>query len=407
MSVGEGRRPAVVVGAGPVGLTAALALRGLGVPALVLESGPADRLRAGSRAIYLHSATLEVLRRLSTTLVDDLVAHGLVWRTQRTCFRGREVYSRTYAPPPADRMPHFTCLPQVETERYLLRACKDAGVEFAWDQQVTDTVAGPDGVELRTEAGGRWEADYVIAADGGRSAVRDAVGVTMEGSRSDGWYVVVDVEEDPDDPLPVERAFHYQHPEVDHRNVLLVPFAGHWRVDLQCHDADDPEAFSGDEGVRRWLPKVLPSKYADRVSWVSTYRFLQVVANDFADEHRRVLLGGEAGHLFAPFGARGLNSGVPDADAAATAVHTALDGATPARSWAAVEAFARSRRAAALFNRSAAGAALEHLRPGPVLRSRIQAAAALSPVHERFGRWLETAPYGPRGRPPGNVLYKY
>ena len=407
MTAGEDRRPAVVVGAGPVGLTAALALRGLGVPALVLEAGPADRLRAGSRAIYMHSATLDVLGRLSPGLVEDLVTHGLVWRTQRTYFRGREVYARSYAPPPPGTLPHFTCLPQVETERYLLRAAKDAGVQFAWDQRVVEATAGPDGVDLVTEAGDRWKARYVIAADGGRSAVRESVGVRMEGSRSEGWYVVVDAEEDPADPLPVERVFHYQHPAVGGRNVLLVPFAGHWRIDLQCHDEDDPEAFSGAEGVRRWLPKVMPAKYADRVSWVSTYRFLQVVADDFADAQRRVLLAGEAGHLFAPFGARGLNSGVPDADAAAAAVHTALDAGTPARARAAVEEFARSRRAAAMFNRAAAGAALAHLRPDPLLRTRIQVAAALSPLHERFGRWLETAPYGPRGAPPTSHLYRY
>lgn len=401
------RRPVLVVGAGPVGMTAALALRALGVPVTVLEAGPVDRLRPGSRAIFLHAATLEVLGRLSPQVAEDLVTHGLVWQTKRTVFRGREVYAKTYPPPAPGAMPHFTCLPQVETERFLLRACKDAGVEFAWEQQVTDVASKPDGVVLTTEAGEQWPADYVIAADGARSAVREALGLAMEGSRSDGWYVVVDAAEDSGDPLPVERVFHYQHPAVGYRNVLMVPFAGHWRIDLQCHDDDDPEAFGGEEGVRRWLPKVMPASYADRVTWVSTYRFLQVVANDFADENRRVLLAGEAGHLFAPFGARGLNSGVPDADAAATAVHTALDAATPARARAAVEEFARSRRSAALFNCAAAGAALAHLRPGPLRRVRIHAAAALSPVAGAFGRWLESAPYGPRGVPPTNTVYKY
>lgn len=76
---------------------------------------------------------------------------------------------------------------------------------------------------------------------------------------------------------------------------MLVPFDGGWRIDLQLFD-DDPTEYSGTEGVRRWLPKVMDAKYADRITWVSTYQFLQVVAEDFTD--RRVVLVGEAAHLF-------------------------------------------------------------------------------------------------------------
>ncbi|GAA4712511.1 FAD-dependent oxidoreductase [Phytohabitans rumicis] len=400
-------RPVVVVGAGPVGMSAALALRALGRPATVLEAGTEDRLRPGSRAIFVHGATLEVLDRSSPGLAGDLAAHGLVWQTKRTFYAGRQVFARTYPPPAAGVLPHFTSLPQVETERYLLQACKAAGVEFVWNAEVVDAVAGPDGVTLTTVAGTRWSAEYAIAADGSRSAVRKALGVPMEGSRSDGWYVVVDVEEDPGDPMPVERVFHYAHPRVDGRNVLLVPFAGGWRVDLQLHDGDDPERLSHGDGLRGWLRAVLPPAYAERVAWASTYQFLQVVADDLADPYRRVLLAGEAAHLFAPFGARGMNSGVPDADAAAAAVHLALSTPVPARARAAVEDFALSRRRAALFNRDAAGAALAHLRPGPRERAALEEAARGADRDESFGHWLDTAPYGPRDLPPGNTIYKY
>ena len=119
--------------------------------------------------------------------------------------------------------------------------------------------------------------------------------------------------------------------------MLQVPFAGHWRVDLQCHAHDDPDAFSGPDGVRRWLPLVMPARYAERVTWVSTYVFRQAVADRFTDPARRVLLVGEAAHVFAPFGARGLNSGIPDAFIAARAVRAALcaprSGDEPSRPW--------------------------------------------------------------------------
>ncbi|MEJ3747977.1 FAD-dependent oxidoreductase [Actinomycetes bacterium KLBMP 9797] len=408
----QNHRPVVVVGAGPVGMAAALSLRALGRPATVLEAGGQDRLRPGSRAIFVHRATLEVLDRSCPGLAGDLAAHGLVWQTKRTFYGGQQVFARSYPPPEPGTLPHFTSLPQIETERYLLQACKAAGVEFVWNAEIVGAHSDVDGVRLTTAAGDQWTAEYVIAADGSHSAVRKAVGVAMEGSRSDGWYIVVDVEEvdtaeDAAAPLPVERVFHYAHPAVDGRNVLLVPFSGGWRVDLQLHDGDDPDALSAGDGLRAWLRAVLPPGYAERVSWASTYQFLQVVADDFADRYRRVLLAGEAAHLFAPFGARGMNSGVPDADAAAAAVHVALSTTLPARARAAVDDFAVSRRRAALFNRDAAGAALAHLRPDEEGRARLEEAARGAAQDERHGHWLDVAPYGPRELPPGNTIYKY
>jgi 3-(3-hydroxy-phenyl)propionate hydroxylase len=181
---------------------------------------------------------------------------------------------------------------------------------------------------------------------------------------------------------------------VDGLTVLRVPFAGGFQIDLQGRDGDPPEAYGTLEAVRRWLPSVVGEGYDDRILWVSTYRFLQVVADRFADEHRRVLLVGEAAHLFPPFGARGMNSGIADADAAADAVLTAL--ADPQRAGEAVEEFATTRNAAARYNSDAAGAALAQLRPGRVVRAKQLAAAALAPVVPQCGSWLEHAPYGPR-----------
>ena len=161
--------------------------------------------------------------------------------------------------------------------------------------------------------------------------MRSSLEIPLEGPRTENAFVIVDTAEDADAPLPVERVFHYEHPAVDGRNVLFVPFAGHWRVDLQCRPDDDAEAFSGTAGVARWLPEVMDAKYAERVTWVSTYVFLQVLAREFVDPERRVLLVGEAAHLFAPFGARGLNSGIPDAIVAARAIRSALDAAIAGR----------------------------------------------------------------------------
>ncbi|MFD0394105.1 FAD-dependent monooxygenase [Streptomyces nogalater] len=216
---------------------------------------------------------------------------------------------------------------------------------------------------LKDATGREWQADYVVAADGSRSALRAAIDSPLQGPRSRNTFVVVDLDDDPEhNPLPMERVFHYRHPNVGGRNVLTVPFAGGWRVDLNLLVNDDPERFVSPEGLRRWIPRILPEAYGDRVRWVSTYRFAQQVAERFTDTHRRILLTGEAAHLFAPFGARGMNSSVPDAIRAVEAITQALDdGRDPAAAGAAIARFAQDRKEAATYNRACASAALEHM----------------------------------------------
>jgi 3-(3-hydroxy-phenyl)propionate hydroxylase len=388
-------RDSVIVGAGPVGLAAALAVRATGRPVTVVEAGEADRVRPGSRAIFLHKVTLQVLERIRPGLGGELARHGLAWGTRRTMYRGREVYNRTYPPAPPGVLPAATNLPQVVTERVLLEAAIDAGVEFIWSAPVTGVTANRQGVLIDTERG-PITARYVIGADGARSAVRESAGLSLEGPRTSNAFVIVDTALDPANPLPLERIFHYEHPGVGFRNVLFVPFAGHWRVDLQCRKGDDPDAFSSAVGVRKWLAKVMPATYADRVTWVSTYVFRQAIANQFTDAGRRILLAGEAAHVFAPFGARGLNSGIADAFVAARAIDTALRADAVSDAERAIQAFAQSRRAAAERNRAASSAALTHLEAhSPVRRAIRRIAGRVSPSVPAIGRWMDQAPFGP------------
>ncbi|MFI6930091.1 FAD-dependent monooxygenase [Streptomyces sp. NPDC050287] len=393
----------LVVGAGPVGLSAALALRAHGLPVLLLEADPRGRERPGSRALFVHRETLRLLDGMRPGLADEITSYGRTWQTRRTLYRGREVYSRTYPPPTGT--PPFTSLRQVDTERFLRAACERAGVEFLWDARVTDVHSTATGVRLTGEDGRVWSGGFAIAADGARSTLRRGLGIAMEGSHGEGFHVVVDVADIPGAELPLERVFHYEHPGVGGRSVMRVPFTGGFQIDLQCRDDDRQEEYGSEEAVRRWLPSVVGDGYAERILWVSTYRFLRKVAASFTDPHGRVLLVGEAAHLFPPFGARGMNSGIADAaaaaDAVATATATADSDAVAAGTAAAVAAFAEARRAAALFNSAAAGEALDHLRPRRrIVRIKQRAAAALAPVLPQCGSWLEHAPYGPRGGAP-------
>lgn len=386
----------IVVGAGPVGLFAALALRAHRVPVVLLEADPVTRQRTGSRALYVHGKSLALLESTSPGLGAELAVQGVLWNVRRTLYRGKQVYAREFPPhDPARGLPPFTSLRQSETERLLLAACERAGVDVRWNQPVTEVVAHSGGVTVATADGTTWSGTHVVGADGARSIVRRCTGTSLDGSAAEGFHVVVDIADDPCGTPSLARVMHYEHPAADGRGVLVVPYANGFQVDVQSRAGDSPDVLASPQEVRRWLPELIGPTPPDRVTAISVYRFLQLIADDFTDPHHRVLLVGEAAHLFPPFGARGMNSGFADADAAAVAI--AVGRWSPAANAGAVTEFATARRAAAEVNSAAAGAALRHLRPpGTAARMRRRAAASLAPVVPRFGEWLEHAPYGPR-----------
>ncbi|CQH56870.1 FAD-dependent oxidoreductase (homolog to geranylgeranyl reductase) [Halobacterium hubeiense] len=399
--------PVVVAGAGPTGMTAALALHARGVDVTILEADPKDRERPGSRAIYVHKDTLRTLENASPGLGHRLVDNGMIWSTRRTLFRGTEVFERTYSTPGGDGdLPHFTSLPQVWTEEYMLDAVEDAGIDVHWGDGVETVDASEDVVRVETKSGEEYHAEYVVGADGAGSTVRKEIGGEFDGTESANSFIIADIAEfeDEDEQLFKERVFHYDHPRVDGRNVLLVPFQGGWRVDIQCKDSDDPQRLTEDDAISELVAETLGEDYRDRVEWVSQYKFKQVIADRMVDDHDRVLLAGESGHLFAPFGARGMNSGVADAEAAASAIAVALNAEVESARAAEITQYGITRLKAAEYNKSAAGQALEYLQGDSyVTRAKKYLAAKAAPYYEPAGEWLDDAPYGPHGGPPVTI----
>ncbi|NHN61657.1 MULTISPECIES: FAD-dependent monooxygenase [Halorussus] len=398
--------PVVVAGAGPVGMTAALALDARGIESTILEADPEDRDRPGSRAIYVHKDTLRTLEQSSPGLGQRLVDNGITWSTRRTLFRGEEVFERTYPDRGGDGgLPHFTSLPQVWTEEYMLDAIAESdGIDLHWDSPVETVDADDDGVTVETEGGDVWNAEYVVGADGAGSTVRKEIGAEFDGTESPNSFIIADVDEDPDDPRRQERVFHYDHPELGGRNVLFVPFQGGWRVDIQCRESDDPERMAEDRNIGEMVATILGERYRDRVTWVSEYKFKQVTADRMVDEHNRVLLAGESGHLFAPFGARGMNSGVADADDAASAISVALNAGVAETATGEIAEYGIRRQKAAEYNRAAAGQALEYLQGDSIVtKTKKRLAAELAEYYEPAGEWLDDAPYGPHEGPPVTI----
>jgi 3-(3-hydroxy-phenyl)propionate hydroxylase len=250
-------------------------------------------------------------------------------------------------------------------------------------------------VTLRLESGELLDAAYVIGADGARSVVRREAGHALEGPRDDTPFIIVDVDEHPDGSTPTSPAyFHYRMPEIGQRNVMHMPFAGGMRVDLQCRPDDDAGYLASPEGLREWLSPVVGDWHADHIQWVSTYRFHQAVADSFTDQHHRVLLAGEAAHLFAPWGGRGLNSGIIDATDAATAIGKAIH--DPADATRHIQRCAADRRKWAIHNRDLSSRALRQMRADdPTMRVTRDLAARIAPAFPPAGLWLASAPIKP------------
>ncbi|MGW4633457.1 FAD-dependent oxidoreductase [Nocardia sp. NPDC004415] len=376
----------LVAGGGPVGLATALLCATQGLVATVLEAEPENAVRAGSRAIFVHGASLRALAQADPDLAKRLGERGVVWSGKHTLWAGRTVFRKSY-PPHRAATPPFTCLSQRDLETELRAACRDAGVRLVWRTPVAAVTVRPGHVEV----GSGHRASFLIGADGARSAVRTTIGTRLAGTRSDASFVVVDLADDPG-RAPDERVFHYRHPAAGHRHVLIAPFRGGLRVDLQCRPTDDIAALSADAAT--WVAPLLPGRTPPELTWVSHYRFQQSVAETFIDTGRRVLLVGEAAHLFAPFGARGLNSGIADAVAAAGTVADSIAGAVPRAD--AVVRYDTVRRAAAVRNQVASGQALHQLlASNAATRARQRGAAAVAPYWGPAGAWLDRIPYGP------------
>ncbi|WP_293328215.1 FAD-dependent monooxygenase [Parvibaculum sp.] len=395
----------IVVGAGPVGLTAALALRARGLPVLVVEADADGRQRPGSRALFLHKEPLQILDRMAPGLAKQIGEAGVTWRGAEFTYANKLVYQRSFER--SSYLNYGTSLPQVDTETILYKAALEAGVEFRWSFSVSTVQVGSEGVTLLNAEGERLVAPYVVAADGARSSVRKALGIPLQGSSSNTAYVIADVSSPTLDAWPLKLYFHYRHKSLAGRNLLILPFKGGWRFDLQCKADDDVEFLGSPEGCRAWLSDFNHGLADAEITWVSTYRFRQLVARDFTDDSGRILLCGEAAHLFAPFGGRGLNSGIVDADSAAVAIATAMSSTDPAVAKMATRHFAADRHEAAEFNKSVAASGLDRLSPPNVMaHAKRWAAAQLAPWVKSAGRWLSQGPTGvAHGRREDSGIY--
>jgi 3-(3-hydroxy-phenyl)propionate hydroxylase len=340
-NAGAAHHPVVVVGAGPVGLSLAIDLAQSGVPVVVLDQD--DRLAEGSRAICFAKRTLEIFDRLGCGAA--MVAEGVSWHTGKVFFRDALVYSFDLLPEPGHARPAFINLPQSRVEFHLLeRARSLPGLALRWQSRVTQVTQTGDGARLTVatpEGDYTLSCRYLIAADGARSTVRGLLGHASTGQSFHDRFLIADVRMAAD--FPPERWFWFDPPFHPGRSVLLHRQPDNvWRIDFQLGPDADPVAERAPERVIPRIQALLGKDARFTLEWVSVYTFACVRMEHFRDGC--VLFAGDAAHGVSPFGARGANSGVQDADNLAWKLAAVLRGQAPDRL---LDTYAREREVAA------------------------------------------------------------
>ena len=318
--------PVVVVGAGPVGLAAAIDLAQQGQKVLLLDND--DTVSIGSRGVCYAKRALEILDRLGCG--EEMVAKGVSWNVGRTFFREEEVFNFNLCPEPDHHRPGMINLQQYYLEEYLVRRAQALpDIELRWKNNVIAVTPDEGGVSLRVETpDGAYtlSTDWLVVADGARSPIRTMLGLDIEGKVFMDRFLIADVVMKAD--FPTERWFWFDPPFHRNQSVLLHRQADNvFRIDFQLGWQADPEEEKKPENVIPRIKAMLGDDREFELEWVSVYTFQCRRMKEF--RHGRVLFVGDAAHQVSPFGARGANSGIQDTDNLVWKLKLVMDGKAP------------------------------------------------------------------------------
>ncbi|MGY1710831.1 FAD-dependent monooxygenase [Geodermatophilus sp. SYSU D00758] len=349
--------PVLVLGCGPVGQTAALLLARWGLPVVVLDAR-AERDPVGSKAICQQRDVLDVWDAVGVGA--EVARRGVTWTTARTFHRDRELFSVAFADRGRSPFPPFVNISQCETEDLLdERIAAEPRIEVRWGAEVVGIAQDGTGVTVTCADGAEVRGSHLLACAGARGdAVRRMLGLGFDGQTFGDQFLICDIRTD----LPgweTERRFYFDPEWNPGRQVLIHPCPDStFRIDWQVPPEFDLAAEEASGALDRRIRQVIGDRGYEIV-WKSVYRFHSRVV----DRMRvgRVLVAGDAAHLVSPFGARGLNSGVLDAENAAWKVAFVRRGWAPEEL---LESYHAERHAAALENLDVTGATMRFLVPG-------------------------------------------
>lgn len=304
-------RPVIIIGGGPVGMTAAAAAARAGLPSVLVETHPQPQ--PDWRASTFHAATMELLEDIDIT--EKMLAEGL--RVPRYQFRDRRdglIAEFDLGLLAAEtRYPFRLQLNQQRLVRFLYdRLLADSTCELRFATRFEDVAQDGDGVRVRLRGpDGSYElaGSYLIGADGASSTVRKSLDVAFEGVTYAERFLIASTPVDLSAQLPGIAEVNYVSDPREWLFILRTPDS--WRVLWPVPpEVGTAEALS-DAAVQEHLNGVAPYPGGYPVVDRQLYSVHQRVAATFRTG--RVLLAGDAAHVNSPIGGVGLNSGIHDA----------------------------------------------------------------------------------------------
>jgi 3-(3-hydroxy-phenyl)propionate hydroxylase len=339
--------PVVVIGNGPVGETTSLLLARWGIPVIVLDGRP-ERDRIGSKAICQQRDVLDVWEACGVG--RQLANEGVTWSTARTYYQDQELFHLTLADAGHSEFPPFVNISQSRTEEVLAeKIAATPLIEQRWGHTVNTISQDASGVTLTCHTvDGEVEvwAPYVVMAAGSHAGeLRRQLGIAFPGRSYDDRFLICDIRAE----LPGwerERRFYFDPSWNPGRQVLIHPTPGSvFRIDWQVPDHVDLDEEERSGALNQRIRAIIGPDVDYAIVWTSLYTFHGRRAERM--KAGRVFLAGDCAHLMAPFGARGLNSGVHDAENVAWKLAFVLRGWAPG---ALLQTYDTERMAAAAEN---------------------------------------------------------
>src|SRR5450631_1268021 len=312
-----------------------------------------------------------------------MVDKGVVWSVGKIFHGASQLYQFNLLPEQGHKRPAFINLQQFHAEAYLVGRVQElAAIDLRWRNKVIALVARNDDVVLTIETPDgvyRLRASHVVACDGARSSLRQMVGAEFPGKVFEDQFLIADVKMTAE--FPTERWFWFDPPFHAGRSALLHKQPDDiWRIDLQLNRYADPTVEKLPENVRPRIERMLGHDKFE-FEWISLYKFQCRRIEKFI--HGRVIFAGDAAHQVSPFGARGANSGLEDAENLAWKLDRVLRRISPE---ALLDSYHTERSAAADENIRESTRSTDFMAPNSRQEARLRKAVLSLAKETEFGK---------------------